>query len=213
VPFAVTALARQHDRGAFSCGAPALDDYLRRQAGQDVRRRVAACFVATDSAGRVAAYYTLAAASLPLTALPDGIVRRLPRYPAVPAARLGRLAVDQACQGQGLGAAMLADALDRTARSDIAAAAMVVDAKDHAAARFCAHHGFIALDDQPSVLFLPLATAQGAPRGDDSAGSPYSAGLAAGEAGDSGISQATSLCWAATPWSKVANLASWRRAN
>jgi ribosomal protein S18 acetylase RimI-like enzyme len=71
---------------------------------------------------------------------------------------VGRLAVDQAFQGQGLGGALLADALDRSARSEIAAFAMVVDAKDEAAAAFYQHHGFMPLPDSPLTLFLPLAT-------------------------------------------------------
>jgi GNAT superfamily N-acetyltransferase len=61
-------------------------------------------------------------------------------------------------KGQGLGGALLADALDRAARSEIAAYAMLVDAKDESAAAFYQHHGFIPLPDTPLILFLPLAT-------------------------------------------------------
>jgi ribosomal protein S18 acetylase RimI-like enzyme len=71
---------------------------------------------------------------------------------------MGRLAVDQEFEGQGLGGALLADALDRAARSEIAAFALMVDAKDDAAAAFYRHHGFIALPDSSLTLFLPLAT-------------------------------------------------------
>jgi GNAT superfamily N-acetyltransferase len=73
---------------------------------------------------------------------------------------MGRLAVDQAFKGQGLGGALLADALDRAARAEIAAYALMVDAKDDSAADFYRHHGFIALPDSPRTLFLPLATVQ-----------------------------------------------------
>lgn len=72
---------------------------------------------------------------------------------------MGRLAVDQAFKGQGLGGALLADALDRAARSEIAFV-LVADAKDEAAAVFYRHHGFMALPDSPPTLFLPLATVQ-----------------------------------------------------
>jgi len=92
--------------------------------------------------------------------LPAGTGKKLLRYPTVPAVRMGRLAVDQAFKGQGLGGALLADALDHAARSEIAAFALMVDAKDEAAAAFYRHHGFIALPDSPLTLFLPLATAQ-----------------------------------------------------
>ena len=74
---------------------------------------------------------------------------------------MGRLAVDQAFKGIGLGGALLADALDRTIRAEIAAYALVVDAKNDSAAAFYQHHGLIALPSQPMTLFLPLATASG----------------------------------------------------
>jgi GNAT superfamily N-acetyltransferase len=121
-----------------------------------MRRRMAACFVALADERRIAGYYTLAAASVWLTNLPASIARKLPRYPTVPAIRLGRLAVDRAFQGQGLGGALLVDALQRASRSEIAAHALIVDAKDEAAARFYQHHGFLALPDTPLVLFLPI---------------------------------------------------------
>lgn len=157
MPFRVTPLDSGHDRSAFTSGSPQLDRYFREQVTQDVRRRVAACFVALDRQ-RVAGYCTLASASVSLTDLRSHIGRKLPRYPSVPAVRMGRLAVDLAFKGLGLGGALLADALDRAARSEIAAYALIVDAKDDAAATFYRHHGFIALPDAPSTLFLPLAS-------------------------------------------------------
>lgn len=159
-PLRLAPLAAGHDRAAFHCGSEPLNRYLREQATQDMRRRVAACFVAVADGKRIAGYYTLASASLLLTDLPASTGKKLPRYPTVPAVRMGRLAVDRAFQGQGLGAALLADALDRSARSEIAAFALMVDAKDEAAAAFYRHHGFIALLDSPLTLFLPLATVQ-----------------------------------------------------
>jgi len=158
-PFFVAPLDATHDRTGFHCGSAALDRYFREQVTQDIRRRVAACFVALADRQRIAGYYTLASASLMLADLPAGIGKKLPRYPTVPAVRMGRLAVDEAFSGQGLGGALLADALERAARSEIAAYALMVDAKDDQATAFYAHHGFIALPDAPSTLFLPLATA------------------------------------------------------
>ncbi|GAB4206568.1 MAG: hypothetical protein Fur0019_09980 [Tibeticola sp.] len=149
-----------HDRAAFNSDSEPLNRYLREQVTQDVRRRVAACFVALADETRIAGYYTLASASLLLADLPASIGKRLPRYPTVPAVRMGRLAVDQAFKGQGLGGALLADALDRAARSQIAAFALMVEAKDETAAAFYRHHGFIGLPDSPRTLFLPLATVQ-----------------------------------------------------
>ena len=159
-PFRLASLDAGHDRTAFNSDSEPLNRYLREQATQDVRRRVAACFVALADGSRIAGYYTLASASLLLADLPASVGKKLPRYPTVPAVRLGRLAVDQAFKGQGLGGALLADALDRAVRSEIAAYALMVDAKDEAAAAFYRHHGFIALSDSPFTLFLPLATVE-----------------------------------------------------
>lgn len=77
----------------------------------------------------------------------------------VPAVRMGRLAVDRKFTGQGLGGALLADALTRAMHNEIAAYALVVDAKDNSAAEFYLHHGFIVLGNEPLSLFLPLASA------------------------------------------------------
>ena len=157
-PFLMARLEAKHDRTAFHSGSEPLNRYLREQATQDVRRRVAACFVALADGKRIAGYYTLASASLLLADLPGSIGRKLPRYPTVPTVRMGRLAVDQAFKGQGLGGALLADALTRAARSEIAAYALMVDAKDQNAAAFYQHHGFIPLPESPCTLFMPMAT-------------------------------------------------------
>jgi len=157
-PFQLAPLDAAHDRTTFNSGSKPLDRYLQEQVTQDVRRRVAACFVALADGQRIVGYYTLASASLLLADLPASTGKKLPRYPTVPAVRMGRLAVDQTIKGQGLGGALLADALDRAARSEIAAYALMVDAKDEAASAFYRHHGFIALPDLPLTLFLPLAT-------------------------------------------------------
>ena len=157
-PFRLAPLDAAHDRTAFNSDSAPLNRYLREQVTQDVRRRVATCFVALADGQRIAGYYTLASASLLLAELPASTSKKLPRYPTVPAVRMGRLAIDQAFKGQGLGGALLADALDRAARAEIAAYALMVDAKDESVADFYRHHGFIALPDSPRTLFLPLAT-------------------------------------------------------
>lgn len=161
-PFRVTLLGKAHDRSAFKSGAAPLDTYFRQQVTQDIRRRITACFVALHGPqgedSRIAGFYTLASTSVLLADLPPGTGKKLPRYPSVPAVRMGRLAVDENFKGQGLGGALLADALARAARAEIAAFALVVDAKDDAAAKFYRYHGFIVLPDSPLTLFLPLAT-------------------------------------------------------
>ena len=156
-PFCLEPLGPGHDRNAFSCGVPALDSYLAAQASQDIKRRVSACYIALEVAsGRVAGYYTLAAGSVPLNDLPPDVTKRLPRYPAVPVARIGRLAIDKGFQGQKLGAALLADAALRAARSEVAVFALIVDAKDDGAATFYRHHGFEPFGGNSRQLIVSL---------------------------------------------------------
>jgi ribosomal protein S18 acetylase RimI-like enzyme len=157
-PFQIARINTAHDRTAFKSDSEPLNRYLREQVSQDIHRRIAACFVALDSGRRIAGYYTLASASILLADLPDSTGKKLPRYPSVPAVRMGRFAVDQVFQGKGLGGALLADALDRAARSEIASFALLVDAKNESAAAFYQHHGFMVLPHSPLTLFLPLAT-------------------------------------------------------
>ena len=154
-------LERRHDRTAFSCGLPELDRYLARQAGQDIRRRIARVFVCTaGNADAVLGFYTLSALSIDLSSLPEELSRKLPRHP-VPCALVGRLAVDRSVQGQGLGRLLLADAVKRVAaaRETVAMHALIVDAANDEAQRFYEEFGFSSLTDDPMRLFLPLGHA------------------------------------------------------
>ena len=158
VAFRLEVLGASHVRDGFNCGVEALDAYFARLAAQDVRRRVSACYVAVEAAtGQVAGYYTLAAAGVPLTDLPETLTKRLPRYPSVPVARVGRLAVDKIFHRQKLGGALLADAAIRALRSEVAVFALVVDAKDDAAEAFYRHHGFDPFGTQARQLMVSLA--------------------------------------------------------
>jgi ribosomal protein S18 acetylase RimI-like enzyme len=156
--FEVLRLDSDHDRSVFHSGSEPLDSYFKQQVSQDIRRRVTACYVALTEGQQIAGYYTLASACVLLSDLPITLSKRLPRYPTVPAIRMGRLAVDSEFKGVGLGGALLADALTRSIRSEIAACAMLVDAKDESAADFYKHHGLMEFPNQSLKLFLPLAT-------------------------------------------------------
>ena len=153
----VAALGPHHDRRSFASGIDSLDRYLRSQAGQDARKNMAAPFVLVLPDGTVAGYYTLSATAVKLVELPAETTRRLPRYPLVPATLLGRLAVDRRHRGQGFGRFLLADALFRAARSEIASFAVIVDAKDEDARRFYLRESFLPFPDRPMRLFLPMA--------------------------------------------------------
>jgi GNAT superfamily N-acetyltransferase len=157
----IEALTPQHDRSTFACGVEALDRYLRTQVSQDVAKRAAAAFVLCDAVPiAILGYYTLAATSLRLQALPPAVTKRLPKYPDIPATLLGRLAVDLRARGRGYGERLLLDALARslTASHTIVSWAVVVDVKDEPARRFYERYDFLPLVKHPSRLFLPMRT-------------------------------------------------------
>jgi GNAT superfamily N-acetyltransferase len=152
----VEPLGSSHDRSGFESGVEPLDRYFRTQASQDARKNMAAPFVLLLPDGTIAGYYTLSSTSVQLAELPAQTVRKLPRYPLVPATLLGRLAIDHRQHGKGYGRFLLADALYRAARSEIASFAVIVDAKDDSARRFYERESFLPLPDQPMKLFRPM---------------------------------------------------------
>lgn len=157
--FTLEPLGAAHNRKTFSCGVAALDRYLHELAKQDIRRRLSNCFVVCDRVGAIAAYYTFAATSFPLSDLPPEETKRLPRYGVLPAGLIGRLAVDQRFRGRRLGSALIIDAALRAGGADPAIFALVVDARDDAAVAFYEHLEFRRFVSRPMSLYLPIATA------------------------------------------------------
>lgn len=160
-------LGSQHDRSGFSCGQPKLDDWFRRRAGQDEKRNVARVFVATDDELRVVGFYSLSSCTLALTDLPEEIAKKLPRYDAIPAGLIGRLARDVRARGQGVGELLLADAVHRIlgAGRSVAVFTIVVDAKDERAADFYRDFGFRSFPNRPLRLFMLTVAAAALERG------------------------------------------------
>ena len=149
-----------HAREAFSSGQPQLDGYIRDYAGQHARKGFGRTFVAVyPGEKRIAGYYTLAASAVAFEHAPAALQRKLPRYP-IPVALIGKLAVDQSAQGQGLGEFLLIDALRRIVEvsEEMAVFAVEVHALNPAAETFYRKYGFQPFQDRPAHLFLPMAT-------------------------------------------------------
>ena len=155
---------RKHDRTAFSCGVDALDSYLKKQANQDLEKRVAAVFILTADDKTIAGFYTLSQYRIDAGHLPDNVTKklRLPKYPELPATLLGRLAVSESFKGQKLGEILLMSALKRALEQSksVASMAVVVDAKDKNARAFYRKYGFIEMPGHYNRLFLPMATVE-----------------------------------------------------
>ncbi len=151
-----------HDRTSFSCGVPELDDYLRQQASQDARRKVAAPFVMVDQARRILGYYTLSSYGVRVAELPPDVAKNLPKYPLIPATMLGRLAVSREHHGQKLGKLLLMDALHRSWKNSaqVASVGVVAEAIDEVARKFYLHHEFVPLLEHPGKFFIAMGTIQ-----------------------------------------------------
>jgi GNAT superfamily N-acetyltransferase len=140
-------LGPQHEVAAFSNGRHAsLDDWLRQRSrtseGLPARTYVTC---AADPVNQVVGYYAISTAAAHRVAMPSTKLRKgMPEE--VPLLLLGRLAVDAAFQGQGLGAALLADALRRCAAASVIAGVrgVLAHAIDDEAVRFYLRHGFAA---------------------------------------------------------------------
>lgn len=155
-------LSRTHDREAFGCGNAALDTFLKDLAGQYEKRRLGKTFVAVRAGQKmVVGYYTSAAGSLDLSALPEPQRKKLPKHP-LPTVHLGRLAVDQRHQGQRLGEMLLFHFLRAALETanTIGVYAVDVRATDEPARDFYLKYGFVPLQDAPLHLFLPMKTVE-----------------------------------------------------
>jgi ribosomal protein S18 acetylase RimI-like enzyme len=158
--FAVKLFTSTHDRAEFSCGKDMLDNYIRHQARQDMKKKVAVCFVLEGDNKKIKGYSTLSNGSIPRSILPEIISKSLPKYEDLPVTMLGRLAVDIRFQGMGIGSDLLFDALKRsyeTSLKSIASMAVVVDPIDQEATDFYTKYGFILLPDRKR-MFLPMST-------------------------------------------------------
>ena len=151
---------KAHDRSAFTCGKPSLDDFIRTRVSQYEKRRLGNTFVAvSEGKKQVIGYYTLAAGAVTFEHLPAAASRKLPKH-SIPVILLARMAVDQSAQGKRLGEGLLIDALQRSLdlSGSLGAHAVAVDALDDSAVAFYVKYGFAPLLDSPQHLFLPVAT-------------------------------------------------------
>lgn len=150
-------LSRTHGRKAFSSGIQTLDDYLRYYALQNDKKRIASAYVALDGE-KVVGYYTLSNASITLSDLRQVLAEKLPAYP-IPAIRVGKFAIDQPVQGQGIGGDLLSDSLLRCVEASKISAvfAIIVDAKEQSI-DFYKKYGFLQSRQEPRLLFIQIET-------------------------------------------------------
>lgn len=158
--FATEILSSNHEKAHFSSGKHLLDNYFQKQASQDVKRKLAVCFVLPDEFSKVVkGFYTLSNSNISVHLVPFEFRKKLPpAYTYIPTALIGRLAVDLKFQGQGLGKLILVDALKRAyiLSLQMGSFAVVVDPIDHEAELFYQKYGFIKLPES-GKMFLPMS--------------------------------------------------------
>jgi predicted GNAT family N-acyltransferase len=155
--------SRQHDRSNFFYGKDSLDTYIRKQASQDLKKRVSTVFVLVDEPqSSVLAYYTLSTYTIDISSLDEAFAKKLPRYPLLPATLLGRLAIDDSQKGKGFGELMLIDALRKAldASMQVASLAVIAEALDENAVNFYKKYGFQKFKEDPMKLYLPLKSVE-----------------------------------------------------
>jgi predicted GNAT family N-acyltransferase len=149
-------LDKKHNRNEFDCGKELLNNYLKNQASQDIKRKLSACFVLCEKASNtIQGYYTLANNSIPLNSFSEQIQKKLPKsYVSIPTTLLGRLAIDKKYQGIGIGKILLIDALKRSYEisQKIGSFAVVVDPIDKEAESFYSKYDFIKLPDSQKMF-------------------------------------------------------------
>jgi predicted GNAT family N-acyltransferase len=155
--------SQKHIRSTFSCGQESLDNYIRKQASQDLKKRVSTVFVLSDDPDmNVLAYYTLSSYTINIAVLGDSFAKRLPRYPTLPATLLGRLAVDNSQKGKGFGELLLIDAIKKAldTANQVASLAVIVEALDEKSLSFYIKYGFQKFKHEPMKLYLPMKSIQ-----------------------------------------------------
>jgi GNAT superfamily N-acetyltransferase len=148
-------LAPGHDLAAFASGESMLDDWLRRRARANHESGASRTYVLCQGE-RVIGYYSLSSGAIATIDAPGRVRRNMPD--PIPMTVLGRLAVDQSCQGQGLGKLLLRDAILRTghAAAIIGVRGLLVHALSPAAKRFYESAGFQESPANPMTLMIAL---------------------------------------------------------
>lgn len=147
-------LSGHHNRKAFDCGEPSLNDWLARMALQQQRKNFARTRVAVDPSApnKILGYSTLLVHEIDTRHFPSD--RSLPKR--LPCVLLGRLAVDRSAKGRKVGHVLLMDVVERT-RTTIAEAAgvgLMAEALNERAAAFYRGYGFEPFRDDPQRLVL-----------------------------------------------------------
>ncbi|PWE35004.1 GNAT family N-acetyltransferase [Pelagicola sp. LXJ1103] len=159
--------SKVHDRAAFSCGVPQIDNYLKLTAKKGSKADVVRVWVVVDAKNQIVGFYGINMHAVDVREMPPAYAKKAMKHGILPAAFIAMIGVDKSQQGNGIGSALVADALSRIARASEEIGTCVImldvfDDNDQAAVTmrksYYESFGFIPLPDQPLRLFIPVAT-------------------------------------------------------
>jgi predicted GNAT family N-acyltransferase len=155
-------LNKEHKKSDFDCGYVLLNNYIQKQAKQDVTRDLSVCYVLIDANKKVVGYYTLSGNSVDRNDFPNELIQKMPpSYENLPTILLGRLAIDNQLKGKGFGSILLIDALKKCVAiaESLGILAVVVDPIDLNATAFYNKFGFITIPSN-NKMFIPIKTVE-----------------------------------------------------
>ncbi len=160
---------KAHDRADFSCGVPQIDNYLKLTAKKGSKADVVRIWVAVDEKNSIVGFYGINMHAIEVNDMPAAYKKKAMRHGMLPAAFIAMIGVNTSHQGNGIGSALVADALNRLARvsEEIGTCVIVLDIFDdggedtvHRRKVYYEDFGFIPLPNQPLRLFMPIQTAR-----------------------------------------------------
>lgn len=156
--YQIVPLEKDHPRDFFECGVPVLNDFLKKYALQNQKKRLVRTYICLQDTLEIVGFYSLAFGSVYQEEVPPFMAKGVGKY-QIPVMILGRLAVSQTAQGLGIGKSLLKDAMLRTMNAGTIAGlrAIVVHAKDETSRNFYLKYGFMGTPDNPFTLFYPLS--------------------------------------------------------
>lgn len=160
---------KSHDRTAFSCGVPQIDNYLKLTAKKGSKADIVRVWVVVDASNKIVGFYGINMHAIDVKDMPPAYHAKVGKHGFLPAAFIAMIGVDQTRQANGIGSALVADAVCRIARvsEEIGTCVIILDVFDDrdadAVARRKTYYetfGFLPLPDQPLRLFMPVRTAR-----------------------------------------------------
>lgn len=158
--FKIELLDKTHYRTQFDCGNTALNSFLQNTARQHITKGMSRTFVLIDdkSPRDIIGFYTLSVCEVESDYLPTVLAKKYPNQ--IPAVKLARLAINKKHQKLGYGNYLISNAIEKVIliSENVGIIGLFIDAKDDHSKKYYEQFGFISIEGNPHLLFLPIKT-------------------------------------------------------